>query len=73
MDRRRELAVMQIDFNAVFDRVRQFELLFKLSDVGVHDIVFNAVASFIIGIDQIVLVAGVCSEDVWVVSGVPHG
>ena len=35
LDRGRELAVVQIDFSASFDRVSRSGLLYKLRDVGV--------------------------------------
>ena len=55
----------------MFDRVRNSWLLFKVRDVGVGD-VFNVIAGFLSDRVQRVVVDGVHSEDVRVISGVPQ-
>ena len=49
LDSGRELAVVQIDFSAAFDRVCHSCLLYKLRDVGVGGAVFDVIAGFLIG------------------------
>ena len=71
MDRGRELAVVQIDFSAAFDRVSHSGLLYKLWDVGVGGAVFEVIAGFLSGRVQKVVVDGIRSENVRLVSGVP--
>ena len=73
LDRGRELAVIQIDFRAAFDRVNHSGLLYKLRDVGVGGAVFDVLSGFFSGRVQRVVVDGIRSENVRVVSGVPQG
>ena len=47
LNRERELAVVQIDFSATFDRVSHSGFLYKLRDVGVGGAVFDVIAVFI--------------------------
>ena len=48
-------------------------LLYKVCDVGVGGAVFDVIAGFIIDRAQRILVDGIRSENVRVVSGVPQG
>ena len=73
LDSGRELAVVQIDFSAAFDRVSHSGFLYKLRDVGVGGAVFDVIAGFLSGRVQRVVVDCFRSENVRVVSGVPQG
>ena len=61
---------MQIDLSAAFDRVSHSGLLYKLQDVGVGGAVFDVIAGSLRGRAQRVVVDGIRSENVRVVSGV---
>ena len=70
LDRKREIAVVQIDFSAAFDSVSHSYLLYKLRDVGVDGAIFDVPAGFS---RSRVRRVEICSENVRVVSGVPEG
>ena len=72
-DRGKKLADVQNYFSAAFDRVSHSGILYKLRDVGVGDAVFDVFAGFLSDKLQRVVVDGIRSENVRVVSGVPHG
>ena len=67
LDKGGELALVQIDFSAAFDRVNHGGLVFKLQDAGV---VFQ---NFLSSRTQRVKIDGVFSSSIDVVSGVPQG
>ena len=73
LDRGRELAVVQIGISAVFDRVSHSGLLYKLRDMGVGGAVFDVIACILSGRVNRVVVEGIRSENVRVISGVPLG
>ena len=69
----RELAVVQIYFRATFDCISHTFLLYEMQFVGVGVAVFDVTAGLLSGRVQRVVVDGVRSENVRVVSGVPQG
>ena len=73
LDRRRESAVVQIDFSAAFDRASHSGLLYKFRDVGVGGAAFDVIAGFLSNRVHRVVVDGIRSENVRVDSGVPQG
>ena len=68
-----EARIVQIDFNAAFDRVNRQGILYKLSSVGIGCSVLSVLttAQFLSNRSQYVLVDGYRSKLVNVVSGVP--
>ena len=64
---------MQIDFSAAFYRISHSGLLYKLRDVKVGGAVFKVIAGFLSDRVQRVVVDGIRSEKVMVVSSVPQG
>ena len=64
---------MQIDFSAAFDRVSHSGLLYKLRDVRDGAAVFDVIACFLSDRVQRVVVDGISSENVRVVSCVLQG
>ena len=66
LDRGGELALVQIDFSAVFDRVNHGGLVFKLREAGVGGLILKVLT-------QRVKVDGVFSSSIDIVSGVPQG
>lgn len=68
-----ELALIQLDFSAAFDRVNHAGLLFKLCDAGVGGPVLSVLTNFLSGRTQRVKIDGVRSSVVSVISGVPQG
>ena len=73
MDRVRGIVVVQINISSAFDRVSHFGLLYKLRDVGVGGAIFDVIGCFLSRKVQRVVVDGICSESVRVVSSVPQG
>ena len=73
LDRGQEARIVQIDFNAAFDRVNHQGILYKLSSVGIGGSVLSVLTQFLSNRSQYVLVDGCRSELVDVVSGVPQG
>ena len=73
LDRGSEMALVQIDFSAAFDRVNHAGLLFKLQSVGVGGVFLRVIHGFLSGRSQRVKVDGASSRPVGVVSGVPQG
>ena len=73
LDGGRELALVQLDFSAAFDRVNHAGLLFKLRNVGVGGSVLAVLQCFLSCRTQCVKIDGVRSSVVEVVSGVPQG
>ena len=71
LDRGRELAVVQIEIGAEFDRESHSELLYKLSDVVVGGLVFDIITGFLSGTVWRVVVDRACSEYISVISGIP--
>ena len=61
---------MQIDFS---DRVSQSDLIYMMHDVRVGGAVFDVISGFLSGREQRVVVEGIRSENIRVVSSVPHG
>ena len=66
-----EARILQINFNAAFDRVNHQGILYKLSSVGIGGSVFSVLTRFLSNRSQYVLVDGCHSKLVNVVSGVP--
>ena len=59
----------QIDFSAVFDSVSHFGLLYNLRDLGIGGAVFDVIAGFLTGTVEMVVVDGIRSENVSLISG----
>ena len=66
-----ELALVQIDFSAAFDRANHGGLVFILREAGVGGMILKVFKSFLSSHTQ--RVDGVCSSSIDVVSGVPQG
>ena len=64
---------MQIDFSAVFDRVKHQGLLYRLCSVGIGGSVLSILTQFLSNRSQHIMVNGYRSKLVDVVSGVPQG
>ena len=73
LDRGVELALVQIDFSAAFDRVNHRGLVFKLREAGVREMILKVFQNFLSSLTQKVMVDGVCSSSIAVISGVPQG
>ena len=73
LERGQEARLVQLDFSAAFDRVNHLGLLFKLRAVGVGGSVLSVLTEFLSSRSQRVLVDGVQSSEVLLVSGVPQG
>ena len=73
LDRGGELALVQIDFSAAFDRVNHGGLVFKLREAGVGGLILKVFQNFLSSRTQRVKVDGVFSSSIEVVSGVPQG
>ena len=71
LDGGREMALVQLDLSAAFDRVNHAGLLFLLKNYGVGGSVFATFQSFLSCRTQSVKIDGVRSSVVNVVSGVP--
>ena len=67
-----ELALVQIDFSAAFDRVNHGGLVFKLREAGVGGLILKVFQNFLSSRTQRVKVDGVFSSSIDV-SGVPQG
>ena len=72
LDRGGELALVQIDFSAAFDRVNHGGLVFKLREAGVGGLILKVFRNFLSTCTQRVKVDGVCSSSIVVVSVVPQ-
>ena len=72
LDRGGELALVQIDFSAAFDRVNHGGLVFKLRVAGVGGLILKVFQNFLSSRTQRVKVDGVFSSSIDVVSGVPQ-
>ena len=68
-----EARIMQMDFNAAFDRVDHQGILNKLCSVGIGCSVLSILSPFLSNRSQPVMVYGCRSKLVNVVSGVPQG
>jgi len=68
-----ELALVQIDFSAAFDRVSHVGLLFKLQEAGVGGPILKVFENFLSNRTQRVKIDGVRSSSIDIVSGVPQG
>ena len=68
-----ELALVQIDFSAAFDRVNHGGLVFKLREAGVGGMILKVFQNFRPVVLRELKVDGVCSSSVDVGSGVPQG
>ena len=68
-----ELALVQIDFSAAFDRVNHGGLVFKLGEAAVGGLILKVFQNFLSSRTQRVKVYGVFSSSIDVVSGVPQG
>ena len=73
LDRGGELALVQIDFSAAFDRVNHGGLVFKLREAGVGGLILKVFQNFLSSHTQRVKLDGVCSFSIEVVSGVTQG
>ena len=67
---RQEARIMQIDFNAAFDRVNHLGILYKLCSVGIGSSVFSTLTQFVSNRSHYVTVDGCLSKLVNVVSEV---
>ena len=72
-DRGGDLAFVQIDFSAAFDRVNHGSLVFKLREAGVGGMILKVFQDFLSSRTPRVKIDGVCSSSIDVVSGVPQG
>ena len=68
-----EARIVQIDFNAAFDRVNHLGMLYKLCFVGIGGFVLSILTQFLSKLSQHVMVNGCLSKLVNVLSGVPKG
>ena len=73
LERNGEVATVQIDFSAAFDRVNHAGLMFKLQDAGVGGVFLDVIRCFLTDRVQRVKVDGALSGSVGIVSGVPQG
>ena len=73
LDSGQEAGIVQIDFNAAFDRVNRQGILYKLCSVGIRDSVFSTLTQFRSNQLQHVIVNGCWRKLVNVLSGVPQG
>ena len=73
LDRGGELALVQIDCSAAFDRVNHGGLVFKLREAEVCGMILKVFQNFLSSHTQRVTVDGVCSMSVDDVSVVPQG
>ena len=73
LDRGGELALVQIDFSAAFDRVNHGGLVFKLREAGVGGLILKVFQNFLSSCTQRVKVDGVFSSSIDVITGVPQG
>ena len=64
LDRGGELAVVQIDFSAAFDRVNHGGLVFKLREAGVGGLILKVFKNFLSRRTQRVKVDGVFSSSI---------
>ena len=69
----RNADVMYLDFSKAFDKVDHNILLKKLQSFGIHGKLYDWIASFLTGRKQHVMVDGVMSTIINVISGVPQG
>ena len=70
LDRGGELALVQIDFSAAFDRVNHGGLVFKLREAGVGGLILRVFQNFLSSRSQRVKVDGVFSSSIDAVPGV---
>ena len=68
-----ELALVQIDFSAAFNRVKHGGFGFKLREAEVGGMILKVFQNILSSRTQRAKVDGVCSSSIDVVSGVPHG
>ena len=73
LDRGGELALVQIDFSAAFDRVNHGGLVLKLQEAGVGGMILKVIQKFLSSHTQRVKVDDACSSSIGVVSGVVQG
>ena len=71
MESGQEARIVQIDFNAAFDRVNHQGILYKLCSMGIGGSVLSILTQFLSNRSQHVMVDS-CSKLVNVVSGVTH-
>ena len=72
LDGCRELALVQLDFSAAFDRVNHCGLLFKLQEARINGPILSVLGDYLSEKTQIVKLDCVRSSVVNVVSGEPH-
>ena len=68
-----EARIVQIDFNAAFDRVNHQGILYKLCSVGIGGSMLSVLTQFLSNRSQYVLMDGCRSKLVNVVPAVPQG
>ena len=76
LDRGGELALVQIDFSAAFDKVNHGGLVFKLQEAGVGGMILKVFQIFLSSRTERVKIGkidGVCSSSIDVVSGITQG
>jgi hypothetical protein len=65
--------VVYIDFRKAFDSCSHSKLLFKLSHYGIRGKLLGVIQSFLSNRSQKVVIDGISSKDIDIVSGVPQG
>lgn len=73
MDDKEQVDAMYTDFSKAFDRVIHSILLKKLIQLGIHGDLFRWIKSYISNRNQVILINGVFSKSLEVISGVPQG
>ena len=68
-----EVAIVQIDFSAAFDRVNHGGLVFKLREAGIGGMILKVFQNILSSRTKRVKVDDVCSSSIDVVPGVPQG
>ena len=73
LDKGKEIDAVFLDFAKAFDTVPHQRLLVKLKSFGINNSIISWISSFLSGRQQQVVVDGVFSNRVEVMSGVPQG
>ena len=67
-----EARIVQIDFSAAFEGVKDQEILYRLCSVGIGGSVLSILTHFLLNRSQHIMADGCPSKLVYVVSGVPQ-